>query len=327
MIGTSRPTISREEIIDKVSEADIIGYYLGITSIPALINSPLRQDNNPSFALYSPNGKDVNYKDYATNEGGGCMTLLMKLWNCSRSKVYSKIQEDLLLFNKVECNKSTLTSVKRVKINNKCELQCAIRDWMKHDIEYWESYGISIAWLKYAEIYPISHKIIIKDGKKMVFGTDKYAYAFVERKEGNITLKIYQPFNKKGYKWQNSHDKGVLSLWTKIPKNGDRLCICSSLKDALCLWANTGIPAIAPQGEGYTLSNTAISELKKRYKHIYILYDNDEAGLKDAELLSEFTGFTNIVLPNINNQKDISDLYKSLNNKTKFKQFIIKLFN
>ena len=63
MIGASRPTISRGEIINKVSEADIIGYYLGITSIPALINSPFRQDNNPSFALYSPNGRDINYKD------------------------------------------------------------------------------------------------------------------------------------------------------------------------------------------------------------------------------------------------------------------------
>ena len=81
MIGASRPTISRNEIIEKVSEADIIGYYLGITSIPTLINSPFRHDENPSFALYSPNGKDVNYKDYATNEGGGCMALLMKLWN------------------------------------------------------------------------------------------------------------------------------------------------------------------------------------------------------------------------------------------------------
>ena len=86
MIGASRPTISRKEIIEKVSEADIIGYYLGITSIPTLINSPFRQDDNPSFSLYSPNGKDVNYKDHATGETGGCMTLLMRLWNCKGLK-------------------------------------------------------------------------------------------------------------------------------------------------------------------------------------------------------------------------------------------------
>lgn len=325
MIGASRPTISRNEIIEKVSEADIIGYYLGITSIPALINSPFRQDENPSFALYSPNGKDVNYKDHATDEVGGCMTLLMKLWNCNRSEVYSKIQKDLLLFNKVECTKSALPNVRRVKINAKCELQCTKRDWMKHDIEYWESFGIPLTWLKYAEVYPISHKIIIKDGKKMVFGADKYAYAFVERKEGKVTLKLYQPFNKSGYKWQNSHDKSVLGLWTKIPKTGDKVVICSSVKDALCLAANMHLPSVCLQGEGYPVSDTAIKELKRRFKEVYICLDNDETGIKDARKLSEELDAINVVIPSFEGGKDISDFYK-IHGKEAFVTLFTKIF-
>lgn len=326
MIGASRPTISRGEIIDKVSEADIIGYYLGITSIPALINSPFRQDNNPSFALYSPNGRDVNYKDYATDEGGGCMTLLMKLWKCTRSKVYSRIQKDLLLFNKVSCTQSTLQNVKRVKVNEKCELQCTIRNWMKHDIEYWESFGIPLTWLKYAEVYPISHKIIIKDGKKMVFGADKYAYAFVERKEGKVTLKLYQPFNKSGYKWQNSHDKSVLGLWTKIPKTGDKVVICSSVKDALCLASNMHLPSVCLQGEGYPVSDTAIKELKRRFKEVYICLDNDKTGIKDAKKLSEELDAINVVIPPFEGGKDISDFYK-LRGKEAFINLFTRIFN
>jgi DNA primase len=104
------------------------------------------------------------------------------------------------------------------------------------------------------------------------------------------------------------------------------ICICASLKDALCLWANTGIPSIAVQGEGYSMSDTAIEELKRRFKHIYILFDNDEAGLVDGVKLAEQTGFTNIVLPRINEAKDISDLYKSLENKEQFKELMINLF-
>lgn len=326
MIGASRPTISRGEIIDKVSEADIIGYYLGITSIPALINSPFRQDENPSFALYSPNGRDVNYKDYATNEGGGCMTLLMKLWKCSRSEVYSRIQKDLLLFNKVSCTQSALKNVKRVKVNEKCELQCTIRNWMKHDIEYWESFGIPFNWLKYAEVYPISHKIIIKNGKKMVFGADKYAYAFVERKEGKVTLKLYQPFNKSGYKWQNSHDKSVLGLWTKIPKTGDKVVICSSVKDALCLAANMHFPSVCLQGEGYPVSDTAIKELKRRFKEVYICLDNDETGIKDAKKLSEELDAINVVIPPFEGGKDIADFYK-LRGKEAFINLFTRIFD
>ena len=148
----------------------------------------------------------------------------------------------------------------------------------------------------------------------------------MEHKEGKVTLKIYQPFNKDGYKWSNKHDTSVISLWTKVPEYGEQICICSSLKDALCLWANTGIPALAVQGEGYKMSNTAISELKKRYKKIFILFDNDKAGLIDGEKLALSTGFTNIVLPEFEGGKDISDLYHSLQNKEKFKETMIGLF-
>lgn len=98
------------------------------------------------------------------------------------------------------------------------------------------------------------------------------------------------------------------------------------MKDALCLWANTGIPSLAIQGEGYGMSDTAINELKRRYKHIYILLDNDEAGLLDAEKLAQTTGFTNIVLPQFNGGKDVSDLFKSLQDPNKFKNMVLDLF-
>ena len=139
-------------------------------------------------------------------------------------------------------------------------------------------------------------------------------------------MKIYQPFNNKGFKWANCHDKTVISLWTKIPKVGERVCICASLKDALCLWANTGVPALALQGEGYPISNTAINELKRRYNKIYILFDNDKAGLEDGKKLAEETGFINVVLPTEYGEKDVSDYYKSLQNKESFKNNLLKLF-
>ena len=138
--------------------------------------------------------------------------------------------------------------------------------------------------------------------------------------------KIYQPFNKNGYKWSNRHDRSVISLWTKVPKEGDKICICSSLKDALCLWANTGIPSLAIQGEGYGMSDTAINELKRRFNKIYICLDNDEAGLKDGVHLANKTGFINVVIPQFKGGKDISDLYKVLGNKEQFKQTILSLF-
>lgn len=312
--------------LGNLSEADIAAYYLNIKSIPCLISSPLRQDKKPSFALYSPNGVEVNFIDFSNKDKGTIWTLLTKMWNCSFQEAKRKVFNDL-------GTKSLGTIVgignynnRGVKVNIRTDLQCKVREWKDHDIKYWESYGISLPWLKYANVYPISHKIIIKDNISYVFGADKYAYAYVEFKEGKTTLKIYQPFNTKGYKWTNNHDKTVISLWTKVPKIGDKICICASLKDALCLWANTGIPGLAIQGEGYSISNTAIKELKSRFKNVYICLDNDDAGIKDAAHLAKNTGFINIVLPQFKGGKDISDYYKITNNKELFKLTILNLF-
>ena len=320
-------SMSISEILDVVSESDILNYYLGITEVPCVIQSPLRKDNKPSFGFYSNDGSRIYFRDFSTGESGGVIDLLTKLWNMSYSDVLIKLTNDISKINVKGINiqidrKCTIRSTK----DSNSELKCRIRDWKEYDIDYWNSYGITLEWLKYAEVYPISHKIIIKGNSTYTLGADKYAYAYVERKEGKITLKIYQPFNKNGYKWSNKHDTSVISLWTKVPEYGDKICICASLKDALCLWCNTGIPSIATQGEGYRISSTAINELKKRYKKVYILFDNDSAGLLDGKKLSELTGFTNIILPKFEGGKDVSDYYKLLNDKDKFKENILKLF-
>lgn len=334
MVRKGEPSITLNDILDRVTEFDILGYYFGINELPIVIKSPLRVDNKPSFGLYTSDGIKVHYKDFATKDRGGLFDLLMKYWCKDYNSMLLRLWEDLdkihssiTQFN-INNNSKTNTKTSYIPLKSRnIDLQCRVREWRDYDIEYWKSYGITLDWLKYADVYPISHKIVIKEGKKYILGADKYAYAYVERKEGNITIKIYQPFNKLGYKWSNRHDKSVISLWTKIPEYGDKVCICSSMKDALCLWSNANIPSISVQGEGYGISDTAINELKRRYKKIYILLDNDEVGLKDGLKLSESTGFINIVLPKFKGGKDISDYYKSLQDPIKFKESILKLFN
>lgn len=329
MISSGESSVSLEDVYRVTTEAEIIHYYLGISSIPCKINSPLRLDRSPSFGLFSPNGSRITWIDFSSGERGGIFDLLGKMWNTNFKETLARIYKDFSKFKgttKIEPTGHVPMTPHISTGNNDVIMECKVREWRKHDIEYWGSYGISLEWLKYANVHPISHKIIIKKGQRYVFGADKYAYAYAEFKDGKTTLKIYQPYNKQGFKWSNKHDRSVISLWTKIPPTGDRVCICSSLKDALCLWSNTGIPALAIQGEGYTISDTAVSELKRRFKNVYILLDNDEAGLKDAKILASKTRFTNIVLPNINGAKDVSDLYLSLQDKEKFRKIIIGLF-
>lgn len=315
---------SVKEVMGRISHADLLSHYLGIDSLPVLINSPLRNDRHPSFFIYSPDGTRVLYRDYATGEKGDIYNLLQRRSGKSFSELIRDIAANKMLYSTTFDNheskgkKFTKTTV---------DLKVKIREWQDYDIEYWESYGISLKWLKYAEVYPISHKIVYKNGNRYVFHAARLAYAFVERKEGTVSIKVYQPeVSDKKRKWQTSNDGSVVGLWTKIPEKGEKLVICSSLKDALCLWANVGIPAVYVQSETTGISDTAKEVLKNRFRHIFICFDNDAPGLQDGFNLSLQTGFTNVVLPSFAEGKDISDMYRA-KGKEEFIRIVKPLFD
>lgn len=332
IVGKTSSSISRNEIFSKFSESQILSsVFPEITSLPCLMCSPLRQDKHPSFSIYMSNGGHIYYKDHATGERGGLLDLLCNYWNCTFNQVLDKLCTILIGNGEITIKPKQIKTLTRKEADQLTKVQVVIRPWRDYDYEYWASYGVEKQWLKYAEIYPISHKIITKKnpetGKsvKHIFSSDKYAYCFVERKENNLQIKIYQPFNKKGFKWCSKMDGSVIGLWTKIPEYGDRVVICSSMKDALCLSCQCHIPTLCLQGEGYNISETACKELKRRYKKVFICFDTDAPGRKDAEKLSRETGFTNIV-PDLGSEKDLSDYFKSLKNKEDFKQ-LEKLFH
>lgn len=327
-IGKTSTSISVHELFQKYSETQILtAAFPEISSLPCKINSPFRVDNNPSFSIYLTDDGHVRYKDFGDSScKGNLLELLCKKWNCSFRQVFDKILDTL----SKQKGADVTTKHKQIKILTRKEaseltkIQVAVRPWEAYDFEYWASYGVEKKWLRYAGVLPISHKIITKRNKetnkqdKYIFPADKYAYVFTEKKEGKLSIKIYQPFNTKGYKWCSSMDASVISLWTKVPVYGDRIVICSSLKDALCLSCQLNIPAIAPQGEGYNISDTAVKELKERFKKVFICFDTDKAGIEDSTKLAEKTGFINII-PDLGDKKDISDYYKSLENKQDFK--------
>ena len=309
IVGKTSSSISIPELFEKYSEVSILtAVFPEITSIPCKICSPFRADNNPSFSIYLDDDKHIRYKDFGESETkGSLLDLLCKKWNCSFYQVFDKILETM---QKQEKDSDVTIKPKQVKLMTRKEsseltkIQVAVRPWRQYDLDYWQSYGITKPWLKHAEIMPISHKIITKKDKetgktsKYIFPTPKYTFCYVERKEGILSLKIYSPFDKK-HKWCSKMDASVVSLWTKVPEFGDKIIIASSTKDALCISCNLHIPAIAPQGEGYNLSETAINELKRRYKQVYISYDGDKAGVEDAEKLSKTTGFPIIYCPKL----------------------------
>ena len=323
MIGKVNTSHTLNDILTKINEGQIVSHYFGVTSIPSIINSPLRKDNKPSFGLYSSDGIHIHYKDFATGEQGSIFDLLIKVFNITFKQLVNKLYNDFNIntYN-IAIHKTNIKHNITINNSSNIRLEVKVREWRNYDYEYWESYGCNVELLKYCDVFPISHKIIYKDNKRYLFACDKLAYVFIERKEGIITKKIYQPHNINGYKWTSSNNKSVIGLWSKIPIKGKTLLICSSLKDAICIRSNLNIPTIYVQSETTGLSDSAIKVLKERYNNIYISFDGDDAGIKDANELSNKTNFKILKCPKINKAKDWSDIYYYFG-KDKF----IELFN
>lgn len=314
--GTTN-SVNLDQMLRDVGELNILSHYLGISKIPCLISSPLRVDKNPSFSLYSYDGIKIWFTDFATGDRGGIIDLLSEYWKKDFLDTIVKISRDL---DDIKSKTNNITVSKSENFNNikkvhdvATDLQCKVREWRKYDIKFWKQYGISLPWLKFGDIYPISHIIITKYNNTYTIPADKYAYAYVERKDGKVSLKIYQPYNKE-YKWNNNHDSSVWDLWTKLPEKGNILIITSSRKDALCIWENTGIPSVSLQAESNMPKKHVVQQLKDRFDKIYILYDNDydsevnRGRLLGRRLAKEFD-LIQIEIPDKYKSKDPSDLH------------------
>ena len=257
---------------------------------------------------------NIGYKDFATNEQGSLYDFLGKLWHKSFNSVISDIASNL----KISQLSLESSFHKTLRKRTTSKLEVKVREWREYDFKFWKQFGINEKWLRFGEVYPISTLFFTKNGNTMTIPAEKYAYVYVERKDGIVTLKVYQPYSTK-IKWLSKHDSSVWDLWSKLPESGERLIITSSRKDALCLWANTGIPSVSLQGEGYMPKEHVVQQLKDRFKKVFVLYDNDfkaeEKGEENhgrvfGKILADMFHIQQIEIPAEYKSKDPSDLYK-----------------
>lgn len=326
-----RHSITINNILEVVTEEQILNYYLGITKLNGNMSSPLREDSKPSFAFKKYNDS-IYYKDFALNISGNIYDLLMKYFNISYYELLEKMYLDLDKIRKSSNNDFVLTHNNKSKHKKNSltlsNIKVIYREYKNYDIKYWEQYGISLEYLKLSNTYPISTIIIEKDDKILHIPADKYAYVFIEYKDNKQSIKIYQPFSK-DYKWISKHDQSVWDLWSKLPDKGKYLIITSSRKDALCIWENTGIPAISLQAESYLPKKHVVQQLKDRFEYIFVLYDNDftkinNPGEKAGNEIAKTFNLRKLTLPIELGEKDTSDLCKKYG-RNKVKTTILKL--
>lgn len=328
-----------------ISPWDIFTTY--IDNFPGLdisFKSQLRTgDTNASCRVISINGI-LLYKDFAETGMLNCYSYVARKYGLSFYETLGKIRNDFNLTALEECNRKlvstqVVTIPKPMLINHKQTILLKkAREWKLHDKEFWfDRYGITLDWLKAANIEPISSFWIDNHKYNMVeFTCSNHSYSFNYYWHNSIfRRKIYQPFSD--VKWISNVDSTIVQGWDILPKTGgDILIITSSYKDAgtiMCNLTNKTIGkqiyAIAPNNEETFLPVPVFEKLKSRWKHILLWYDNDftkqrNAGLERSIELSGQFGIPWLLTPD-NTQKDPSDFRHHCGQEEFIKMTLIQL--
>ncbi len=296
--------LSLDSILDKTTEYDIYSYYIGDKfDIGKIMNSPLREDKNPSFGIFKSNKYgNLLFKDQSTGKCGDCITFVSELFNISKReatiRIISDIENNNLSFSTEgvcvqEDYKSTSTII---SVNKK--------PFCKTDDNYWNQFYLFREDLRHFNVYPISEYWLNEIVQPWSYKWDNPGYAY----EIYTKYKVYLPLADKRSKWISNCGLYDIQGYEQLDGYGDLLIITKSLKDVMVLY-KLGYQSIAPQGENHSIPEKVMSILKDRFTNIIVFYDNDKAGCAGAQKIADKFELKTIFIPE-NNPKDISDYIK-----------------
>ena len=198
-------------------------------------------------------------------------------------------------------------------------------------INYWAHYGIHEDTLRRFRVRSLKrYESISAEGRKFeLYGSPtEPMFAYI----GNGYVKIYRPHSPKirflyGGRMPATYCFGM----EQIPAKGDMLFITGGEKDVLSLYAH-GFNAICFNSETAQIPTSIIESLQLRFRHIILLYDADETGVREshrqAEHLAEYK-VLNLSLPlsGTKSEKDISDFFALGNGAKELKELLAKMFS
>lgn len=317
-----KPFPSFEDILERLTSEEIFSNYIPNLVLNGKMSSPLGEtDRHASFSVYwSYRYNKYLFKEHRYGWFGDIFDFVKLFYGLnSLNHVCMQICMDFGIedyyIDKSVLKYSIYSGNKKVKTNKayrrKVRLEVTIRDWNKEDLAFWLQFGITLEWLKYANIHPIQYYFI--EGNIKI--PHKLSYVYVENKDGLQTYKIYQPLAEPSKKWLSNNNSSIWELWRMLPESHDFLIITKSRKDALSVMATMGLPSTSLQAEGTIPKEVVIDELKSRFKYIFLLYDNDfdkkdNYGRLYGAKLSELFNLPQIELPEIYGEKDYSDLVR-----------------
>ena len=326
----------KEEILQKTNRGlEVFYFYMPIEFVPKRnFRNPLYDDKRASCNIYfDTQSQCYRMKDFGNEAySGDCFWFTAAILGFDVRtefiKVLTSIIHDLGLNIPIKERKtseqrrcftrtSTASLVKHKSADSKSSES---RRWF-HIHEQPFSAEEKDFWLRYG----ITDRILMRYHVKSLFRYEAVSsqgkpYTLTSTKEEPMFcyvmgdfVKIYRPNSKLRFLYGGEKQEDYVFGFEQLPNKGDILFITGGEKDVLSLSAHH-FNAICFNSETASIPENVIESLQLRFRHIILLYDMDETGLREAQRQAELLAKYNVLhlglpLEGTKNEKDISDFF------------------
>ena len=307
-----QPKITKELILSRFSEEQLMEYYLHIPVKKGLFRSPLRRDKQPTCSFYRNKSGTLIFKDFATGQHLNVFDVVQSIFKCDYFESLRIIANDfgIVRDNALHKNPGKI-NLNPIKIKDKeiSKIQIEMQEFTDSELKWWGRYGISKDILKRFNVYSCKH-VFLND---QLFAKSQQhcpIFGYYGKKYQGLELwRCYFP-KRTSFRFITNWPSKKIQGYDQLPKKGKLLVITKSMKDSMCLYS-CGITACAPNSENLFIPDKVLEDLKNRFENIVVLYDNDRPGLYNmAKIRKEHPELTYIFIPKKYGSKDISDFYR-----------------
>lgn len=274
---------THEDIMERYSQEYLFHIALGFTPHPGQkVCSPLREDSHPGCSIYLNHGV-ILFKDHAVD----CPPLDAVDLLMYRLRIYSTVElmewleqpehqiEEGVILGAIEQSRMENGEDRGVT-----RIVVQPRSFTEQDGHYWGQFGINPIQLRGDGVFPVGrYRIIGGSGYENAVIPQTPCYAYTRFRDGR--MKLYFPLSRRRFlSTCRADDIGYIKPIGDV----DVLIITKSYKDCRVL-INGGFHAIWLQNEGCIPSKDALAPYAQGYERVYILFDNDNAGVNAARKL------------------------------------------
>ena len=312
-----KPKISKELILSRFSEEQLMEYYLHLPVRRGLFRSPLRRDKQPTCSFYRNNSGTLIFKDFATGQHLNVFGVVQEIFKCGYHEALRIIANDMGIVRDRELRRNPgKINENPVRIQDKemSKIQVEIQDFTDLELKWWGKYGITPEILKRFNVYSCKH--VFLNGQLLAESQQHCPiFGYYGKKYQGIELwRCYFP-KRTSFRFITNWPSKKIQGYDQLPKEGKLLVITKSMKDCLSMYS-CGLAAIAPCSENLFISDNVLDDLKKRFKYIVVFYDNDIPGISNMRKIRNIHPELNFFfIPRCYEAKDFSDFYAKYGRK------------